>query len=110
MSSADLSLILRSVQACVGEFPTVELGAMQERTYHLRKWRYALSQALEATGPIVEEWWRWCWTAAEEVHEKYLVTPIMIRESVGYVNGYRENGVILKRGSSHGWLPRCQTF
>ena len=97
-STAELNLILRAVQACVGEFPTIELGAVAERPEHLRKWHYSVFQILEAAGPQVIEWWSWCWNKAEESHNLYQKAPIMIREGINVDHETRHNGVKLRRG------------
>ena len=66
LTTGELSMILKAIQTCVGEFPTMELGSVAERPEHLRRWRYAVRQALEAAGHQVMDWWSWCWEVAEE--------------------------------------------
>ena len=56
----------------MGAFPAMELGGVAERPEQLRKWRYAVRQCLEAAGPVVTEWWTWCWYTAELGHMLYL--------------------------------------
>ena len=78
----ELTFISKAMQTCVGGFPTVELGGIAERPDHLRKWRYAVFQSLEAAGPHMTQWWSWCWQMAESAHSVYLAAPIMQREGV----------------------------
>ena len=82
LSIAELNMILKALQGCVGEFPTIVLGGMAERPEHLRKWRYAVRQSLEAAGPQVMTWWSWCWEVAESTHAIYMKAPVMNRESI----------------------------
>ena len=78
----EINMILKIMQQCVGEFPSIELGGMAERPDHLRKWRYAVSASLEAAGPHVIDWWQWSITTAEMHHRMYAQAPIMNREGI----------------------------
>ena len=53
VSLGELNMILKVLQQCVGEFPTIELGNVEQRPQQLQKWRYAVSQALEAWAKLL---------------------------------------------------------
>ena len=81
-TQTELGFILRAMQANLGEFPKIELGATADRPAHLRRWRYVTHTALDICGDHVTTWWSWCWNVAEQVHAIYLERPIMDREGM----------------------------
>ena len=81
LSQGELSMILKSMQQ-VGEFPQIELGQASERPMNFRRWRYAVTSAMESAGIHVTDWWQWSLQIAEQHHRVYVQAPIMARESI----------------------------
>ena len=94
LSNSDLVIILRVLQQCLGDFPTITLRSMAERPEDLREWKYAVATSLKAAGPHVQEWWTWVNTTAELTHKLYARAPIMAREGIAV--GQRTPGKFLQ--------------
>eukprot|EP00975_Prorocentrum_lima_P009512 2024116-Prorocentrum_lima.AAC.1 len=72
LPSGELNFIFKAIQSRMGKFPDIEMDSMTSCPDQLRKWRYVVSQILEAGGQHVVEWWSWCWRCAESVYDLYL--------------------------------------
>ena len=81
-SMAELSMILKTLQTMVPEFPKLEAGDPGTRGRRLQQWLLHVSQAIEPTGYHVMSWWQWVRTFAESTHSIFLAKLLDQRERV----------------------------
>jgi len=82
ISSADLGMLMRTIQSFVPEFQRLELGDAATRANRLLTWRTTVTEAINPAGPILIEWWNWCLKEAEVAHQSFLLAPISTREAI----------------------------
>ena len=81
-STAELNMIMKSLQTFVPEFPKLEPGDPASRARRLQQWLLQVSQSLEPAGHHVTAWWSWARTTAEDAHRIFLTKSVEQRESV----------------------------
>ena len=81
-SMAELSMILKTLQSMVPEFPKLEVGELGTRPRRLQQWLLNVTQALEPAGHHVMSWWQWDRNSAECTHCIFLTKPLDQREII----------------------------
>ena len=82
ISPADLTMLMRSIEAFAPEFPPLELGEVSARASRLLQWKTQVEQLILPAGPLLLQWWRWCQSEAERSHKLFVQTPIHQREAI----------------------------
>ena len=82
LTSGELGMLMKSIQAFVPEFPKLEMGDTASRANRLKSWRTAVTHAINPAGPHLIQWWTWCLHEADNSHEIFLKTPISQREGI----------------------------
>ena len=82
LSSSELGMLLKSIQAFVTEFPKLEAGDVATKATRLINWKFAITRTISPAGPVILRWWNWCQQEAESVYRVFIKAPLAVRESL----------------------------
>ena len=82
LSTSELGMLLKSIQAFVTEFPKLEPGDVATKATRLINWRVAVKRTISPAGPVILNWWSWCQKEAESTYRQFIKAPLAIRESL----------------------------
>ena len=60
LSSADLNMLMKTIQSFVPEFSKLEGGEAATRATRLHAWIISVNQAVNPAGIHLIAWWAWC--------------------------------------------------
>jgi len=82
LSTAELGMIMKSIQMYLSAFPKIDMGDVSTRASRLVTWKTTVLQTLIPCGKTLSEWWRWCLEQAAVAYKVYLSASIRERESI----------------------------
>ena len=97
-STAELNMVLKTLQTLVPEFPRLEAADPGTRARRLQQWLQQVSQAIEPAGHHVMSWWQWVRTSAETNHRVFLTQAQCQREKFFHVTWCHYNTQLLSHG------------
>ena len=71
ISTSELGMILKAIQAFVTELPKIEMGDPATRATRLKAWSVAVQQMIAPAGAHLSQWWEWCYQRADEAYKQF---------------------------------------
>ena len=82
LSTSELGMILKAIQAFIPELPKIEMGDPATRASRLLAWSVAVRQMITPAGAHLSQWWEWCYQRAEEAYKQVLLASVQTREAI----------------------------
>ena len=69
LSSQELNLLVKLLTA-MPDLPKIDMGESGHRGEKLKMWKVSMRTQLQATRPVVEDWWRWCGDISDATYQR----------------------------------------